>query len=127
MIIRRLIALFIDAVFISMVTSIICLFWNPKTTIVNFHFLNKDWVLNYNIFGILFLLYIFLFCLFNNGKTIGKILLSLKVVYFENKISRRLLREFIKSIGFFLLPITLIFYIFKKRLPQDYLSSTILG
>jgi len=125
MIIKRLIALFIDIIVISILTSGIIFFLNPKTVITNFYFLHKVWTVEYSIFGILFLLYMFLFCLLNNGKTIGKNLLSLKVIYTTNEVSIHLSRELIKSVALFLSPITLIFFILKRKLPQDYLSSTI--
>ncbi|WP_409414983.1 RDD family protein [Epilithonimonas sp.] len=125
MITKRLIALFIDIIIISIITSGVRFFLNPETSITNLYFFNKIWTVEYSIFGIVFLLYMFLFSLINKGRTFGKILLSLKVIYVNNKIFTRLLREFIKSVSFFILPITLIFFIFKRRLPQDYFSSTI--
>ena len=125
---RRIIAFLIDSIFISLIVSLLSGFITIKISLGKFHAMGRDWVVIYQIYFIVVVLYFLTFDTINHGTTVGKKIMHIKVIseIDNNAITqnRSILRSLIKSISTTLPIISLIYYVFKHVTIQDFISKT---
>ncbi len=126
---ERIYALIIDFLFISILSSIIrSIIDLSSIEIYKIDFLNREWVLNYNVGFLMMILYFFIFDILSDGISLGKRIVGLKIEKANSvpNLQTRILRTISKS--FFLcsilLPVTLIFYFIKNEVLYDKMLKT---
>ncbi|MGJ8593404.1 MAG: RDD family protein [Aquaticitalea sp.] len=110
---ERAVALVIDSFFVNFLYNVII-------TQSFFSGLNE---INYNFLLLTFLLYFIFFDIFNSGQTLGKIFLNVKVVE-HLSLKMRISRSFLKIISIYITPVTIIIYLFKKKILHDILFNS---
>lgn len=119
-------------------STIISVFYSICKSLINspvdkyehiFIFMNRQIRLNYRFDFLLLIIfsYYFLFDFLNNGNSIGKIILNIKVVTFDNKmltLKTRLIRTILKSLYFSLFPLLFLHFIYAKTILYDKLLNT---
>ena len=110
---KRAIALVIDSFFINFSYNLI----------FNQNYLSNLSGLNFNYLLLSFLLYFMIFDFFNNGETLGKLMLKVEV---NKKLSlkKRISRSFLKLVSIYITPITIIIYLSNKNILHDTLFNS---
>lgn len=126
---ERIYALIIDLLFISILSSIIRSTADLSSfEICKIDFLNREWVLNYNLRFLISILYFLIFDILSNGISLGKKIVGLKIEKTNSvpDIQIRILRTILKSFFLFtiFIPITLIFYFMKNEVLYDRILKT---
>lgn len=81
-------------------------------------------VVNFNLLLLVFLGYYVLFDLFNNGLSIGKIILGISVSK-NSTLRSRLSHTFLKTVSIFITPVTVVVYLITGEILHDYLEKTV--
>lgn len=114
---RRILAFFIDNFIVVLFFSLLNSIFNLKYNTFDFELFNHMWKVKVTPIILFYMMYFFLFDLINNGITLGKVLFKIKVS--ANK-KGHIKRSIVKIFSYFILPITLLFWITMNKLPQDY-------
>ncbi|WP_342695145.1 RDD family protein [Flavobacterium aureirubrum] len=126
---KRVYALIIDILLISLSASMFLTIIDLNSIkIGNIDFLNRKWVVGYNVNFFITLLYFFIFDFISNGSSLGKRFVGLKIEKNQStpKLQVRVLRSSLKSFLLFsiFIPVTLVFYFFKNEVLYDNILKT---
>jgi len=125
---RRILALIIDSMIISVIFSVISPLFIKNFYLGSFTFFEKTWVISFHIYFIVFLCYFLFFDLLNNGITFGKMILHVRLVSEKNDSlpakGTQFIRSLVKAIATTIPLISIIYYAIKKRTIQDVVAKT---
>ncbi len=107
----RVIALLIDTTFVTFIAS-------QFKSIFNGHLAPID-IINLSFELPFLLLYFFVFDYRNNGETLGKVMVN--IIMPKITLRLKLVRSVLKTISIIFLPVTVIFYLYKKEILHDYI------
>lgn len=122
---KRIYALIIDFLIISVFITFISGFINLDSYKVgSLPLLNREWVVNYSIQFLIIMLYYLLFDCFSGGLSLGKKIMKLKIIKYDNtspSLLEKVLRTILKSFLLFTIfsPLLITYYIFKKDVFYD--------
>lgn len=126
---KRIYALLLDAVFISIIQSVVLLFIEVKPiSFGNISFLDLTWKSELNIRILFPLVYFLIFDAANNGITFGKRILNIRVVLSTGQpltLLQRLNRSFLKWFFVMVLSlVSLLYYLIKSETIHDKIMGT---
>lgn len=126
---KRIVALILDLLIIGIVSGLFSNFVGIERNLGTTTIFDRPVAYGYSLSFLFYLLYFFIFDLFNNSITIGKLVMKIKVILQnedELTLKIKMYRTTLKTISILFLPISaLVFLITGKSLQDSYCSTKI--